>query len=153
MSRIRKLGVALVALCFLLFAQHRASTVPSSPFDQYGNICWENEKARLDNFAIQLQNYQSATGEIIVYAGEQSCNGEAKYRGNRARNWVLKRGLDPKRVVVKDGGYLREMSIYLIVRPQGADPYDTPPSLPKKEVSIKRCVDKVFKRVLCLDHK
>jgi len=25
-------------------------------FDDYGNICWEDEKSRLDNFAVALQN-------------------------------------------------------------------------------------------------
>ena len=144
----------LLGACFLTLSQHSApapTLTPNSPFASYGNVCWEDEKARLDNFAVALQNAPTVTGEIIVYAGRQSCPSEAKYRGNRARSWILKRGLDPKRVVVIDAGFQREVYTYLIIRPKGSDPYDVPGSLSKKEVSIKRCVDKVFARVVCLD--
>lgn len=151
------LPVAFLAGCFLTVSQPIAGTLsmdPNSPFDSYGNLCWEDEQARLDNFAIQLQNAPTVTGEIIVYAGRQSCPSEAKYRGNRARNWVLKRGgLDPKRVVVIEAGFYEAVTTYLIIRPNGSDPYDLRPGLSKNEVSIKRCVDKVFARVLCLPQK
>lgn len=151
------LCVSLIAACFLSPSQYGAPGLvvnPNSPFDEYGNICWENEQARLDSFAIQLQNEPTVTGEIFVYAGRQSCRGEARYRGNRARNWVLKRGgLDPKRVVLIDAGFQRDVFTYLIIRPKGSAPYDIAPSLSEKEVSIKRCVDKVFERVLCLSSK
>lgn len=146
--------VAFLAACFFTVPQPIAGTLsvhPNSPFDSYGNICWEDEQARLDNFAIALQNAPTVTGEIIVFAGKQSCSGEARYRGNRARNWILKRRLDPKRVVVIEAGFHEEVTTYLIVRPKGSDPYDLRPTLSKKEVSIKRCVDKVFARVVCLD--
>jgi hypothetical protein len=149
------LCLTLLAACLLPLSQHGApepTLTPNSPFDSYGNICWKDEQARLDSFALQLQNYPTASGEIFVYAGRQSCPSEAKYRGNRARNWVLKRGgLDTKRVVVIDAGFQRDVFTYLIIRPKGADPYDVPSSLSKEEVSIKRCVDKVFARVVCLD--
>jgi hypothetical protein len=42
------------------------------PFDTYGNIRFSDEKARLDNFAIQLQNQEDAHGQIIVYAGRKA---------------------------------------------------------------------------------
>src|SRR6266508_3752593 len=39
------------------------------PFDSYGAISWELEKAHLDNFAIALQHDPDSIGYIIVYAG------------------------------------------------------------------------------------
>ena len=124
---------------------------PSSPFDSYGNLCWEDEQARLDNFAIALQNQPTATGHIMVYAGQFSCPDEAKYRGNRARSWLLKRGVSPGQIVVRNGGFQKEVRTMLVVYPKGASEYDYPTSLAKDEVSIrKRCVDKVFEKVLCL---
>ena len=36
-------------------------------FDQYGNIKYGDEKAHLDNFAIQLQQEANSTGYLIVY--------------------------------------------------------------------------------------
>jgi hypothetical protein len=38
-------------------------------FDQYGDIKWEDEKARLDNFAIQMLNIPSARGALFTFAG------------------------------------------------------------------------------------
>ena len=151
----------LVAFLFLLLVPaflvgdgaYSSSTTPNSPFDDYGNICWEDEKARLDNFAIQLQNQPTASGEIMVYAGRISCNDEAKYRGNRARDYLMKkRGVPSHQIIVKDGGFQQEVRTMLIVVPKGAGSYDYSPSLPKEKVSVRRrCVDKVFARVLCLN--
>ena len=31
------------------------NVIPEQAFDSYWNICWRDEKARLDNFAIQLK--------------------------------------------------------------------------------------------------
>jgi len=145
----------LVALLFLLLVPESlfgpSSTTPNSPFDDYGNLCWDDEKARLDNFAFQLQNQPTATGEIMVYAGAISCNDEAKYRGDRARGWLKKRGVPSHQVVVKDGGFQEDVRTILIIVPKGAGPWDYPSSLAKDKVSIRRrCVDKVFARVLCL---
>ncbi|HEU4833761.1 MAG TPA: Ig-like domain-containing protein, partial [Pyrinomonadaceae bacterium] len=45
---------------------------PARKFDEYGNIRFNDEKARLDNYAIQLQNEPGSQGTIIVYG---SCAG------------------------------------------------------------------------------
>src|SRR5687767_11802488 len=60
-----------------------------SPFDSYGNICLEDEKARLDNLAIYLQKEPDRLGYIIVYAGHTSCAGEVQARAGRAKKWVV----------------------------------------------------------------
>ena len=122
------------------------------PMDVYGNLCWENERARLDNFAIRLQNDPKLIGYIVVYAGRISCRDEAKYRGNRARNYVLKLGVDPKRVIFKNGGFQRDLETVLHVQPKTWPDYQVSQfTLSKDEVSIRRCIDKVFARVLCLN--
>ena len=147
--------ISLVLFGFCLLPLHERArslpATPSSPFDDYGNICWEDESARLDNFAIALQNQPTATGHIMVYAGRLSCPDEAKSRGNRAKSWLVQRGVPPRQIVVRNGGFQKEVRTMLVVYPKGADDYDYPTSLPKDEVSIrKRCVDKVFARILCL---
>src|SRR5580765_1386336 len=58
-------------------------------FDEYGLVRWGDEQARLDNFAIQLQNEPDAIGYIFVYDGENVCEGEAKARAIRARKYVV----------------------------------------------------------------
>jgi len=146
----------LVGASVVSVSRHaRTATLPPvTPFDEYGNICWENEQARLDNFAIQLHNDPELMGYIVVYAGRISCRDEAKYRGNRARNYVVqKRGADPNRVIFKDGGFQPELQTALILRSRSSRDYEIKPTLSKDQVSIKHCVDKVFAKVLCLNNQ
>jgi hypothetical protein len=150
------LFLMVLTLCFLPLSRHSTPTCsakPNSPFDSYGNICWQDEQARLDNFAIQLHNNPTLTGYIIVYAGRISCRDETKYRGNRARNYVLRRGVDPKRVFFRDAGFQPDIQHVLWLQPKNLPEYKARPSLSKDTVSIKRCVDKMFERVLCPNYR
>ncbi|HSE31241.1 MAG TPA: hypothetical protein VLA93_06660 [Pyrinomonadaceae bacterium] len=149
------LFVVLLGASFLPLTKHaESSTVtPTTPFDEYGNICWEQEQARLDNFAIQLQHDQELIAYIVVYAGRISCREEATYRGNRARDYVVKRGLDSKRVIFKDGGFRLDLQTVLHLQPRSKPDYEVHPTLSKDKASIKRCIDKVFAKVLCLNNQ
>jgi len=92
-------------------------------FDAYGNISWEDEKARLDNFAIQLMNTENAQGYIIVYAGRKAYIGEAEIRANRARDYLIKvRDIDPQRVKAVDGGHQEDLTVNLHIIPAGLEP-------------------------------
>src|SRR5258707_5468593 len=87
-------------------------------FDEYGNIRFNDEKARLDTFAIQLQNEPTATGYIIGYG---SCGTEGQARADRAKGYLVNtRGIDAGRLVVVDGGCLPELLVQLWIAPQGA---------------------------------
>ncbi|HSE16546.1 MAG TPA: Ig-like domain-containing protein [Pyrinomonadaceae bacterium] len=90
----------------------------SIKFDEYGNIRFNDEKARLDNYAIQLQNSPGSTGTIIVYG---SCAGEAQQRGDRAKDYLVNtRGIEAGRITVVDGGCRADLTVQLWVVPQGA---------------------------------
>jgi len=91
---------------------------PASKFDEYGNIRFNDEKARLDNYAIQLQNNPGSQGTIIVYG---SCAGEAQQRGDRAKDYLVNtRGIEAGRITVVDGGCRADLTVQLWVVPQGA---------------------------------
>jgi hypothetical protein len=93
---------------------------PAKPrkFDEYGNIRFNDEKARLDNFAIQLQNEPTARGAIVGYG---SCDAEGNTRANRAKDYLVNtRGIDASRIDVIDGGCLPELQVQLWIVPQGA---------------------------------
>jgi len=91
---------------------------PALKFDEYGNIRFNDEKARLDNYAIQLQNDPGSQGEIIGYG---SCGSEGQERANRAKDYLVNtRGIDAGRLVVVDGGCKPELKVELWVVPQGA---------------------------------
>jgi len=91
---------------------------PATKFDEYGNIRFNDEKARLDNYAIQLQNSPGSQGTIIVYG---SCVGEGQQRGDRAKDYLVNtRGIEAGRITVVDGGCRAELTVQLWVVPQGA---------------------------------
>jgi hypothetical protein len=93
---------------------------PKEPvkFDEYGNIKFNDEKARLDNYAIQLQNDPGAQGYIIAYG---SCEGEAQARADRAKDYLVNtRGIDAGRLVTVDGGCRSELTVQLWIVPTGA---------------------------------
>jgi K319-like protein len=92
--------------------------VPPSKFDEYGNIRFNDEKARLDNYAIQLQNNPGSTATIIVFG---SCAGEAQQRGDRAKDYLVNtRGIEAGRITVVDGGCKPELNVQLWIVPQGS---------------------------------
>src|SRR5947208_7846662 len=104
-------SVLVIVLGLMLLAGERGSashSFPNRAFDEYGAICWENEKARLDNFAIQLLNERSTTlGHIIVYDGKRACRGEAVARAIRAKKYLVEyRNVSADRIVWRWGGYL-----------------------------------------------
>jgi hypothetical protein len=108
-------------------------------FDQYGDIRFEDEKARLDNFAIQLFNYRDATGFILAYAGKQTYQGEAAERLLRAKNYLVKvREMDPARIITIDGGYQEEFSITLRIASPGATAPVAMPTLSPSEIEFTK---------------
>lgn len=98
--------------------------VPVSPtkFEEYGNIRFNDEKARLDNYAIQLQNQTGSQGYIIAYG---TCEGEGQTRADRAKNYLVNtRGIEAGRITTIDGGCRADLAVELWIVPTGI----TPPS-------------------------
>jgi hypothetical protein len=91
-------------------------------FDEYADISFTDEKARLDNFANYLHQEPKLTGYIIVYAGGQACAGVARANAERAKNYLVNMcGLDSKRIVAIDGEPRKKSVVAL---------YLLPPSVP-----------------------
>jgi hypothetical protein len=99
-------------------------------FDEYGDIRFNDEKARLDNYAIQLQNQPGSQGYIIGYG---TCSGDglcshtscivAQKRIERAKEYLVNtRGIDAARIVTVDGGCRSDAAVELWVVPTGATP-------------------------------
>jgi hypothetical protein len=87
-------------------------------FDEYGNIRFNDEKARLDNYAIQLQNNPTDRATIIGYG---ACEGEGLNRANRAKDYLVNtRGIDAGRIDTVDGGCRSELHVELWLVPSGA---------------------------------
>ena len=145
--------VMRVLICVLLFpvfgvvadAQNvaaPAATPIADPFDHYGNVSWENEMARLDNFAVQIQNAPEMIAEIAVFGDKNGCPLNAQRRAVRAKNYLVqRRGIDPNRIVWRDLGYLDEQDVWLEGQLRGTESYPWwhPKPLPMSQVKLKNC--------------
>ncbi len=89
--------------------------------DEYGDVDYEDEMARLDNFAISLQNEPNAKAHIIVYRDRRSLPGLNYSYGFKAKNYLTNtRGINPDRIVTVDGGIRLCLSVELWLVPPGA---------------------------------
>ena len=125
--------------CFVHSSVKQLVVVTPSKFDEYGNIRFNDEKARLDNYAIPLQNDPGAQGYIIAYGGRRGVAGEAQARADRAKNYLVNtRGIDAGRLVTVDGGYREDLTVELWIVPTGATAPTATPNVDASEVQIVR---------------
>jgi hypothetical protein len=89
-------------------------------FDTYGDIKFNDEKARLDNFAIQVSNYPESSGLILMSAGQRTFKREVADRLDRARSYLVHfRGIKSSRIVTVDCGFTQDLTATLWVVPAG----------------------------------
>jgi hypothetical protein len=123
MFRMMSLPLMVLTLSSIMTSTPFAVARPASRthFDDYGTIPWEDEKARLDNFAIQLQNDENLIGYILVVDAVGGCPGEAQARAIRAKRYLVEvRGTPWNRVIWKVEGHLSEVSTVLMLAPRDA---------------------------------
>jgi hypothetical protein len=108
---------------------------PSRQFDVCCSCSFDDQKARLDNLAVELQNDPSTTTYVIAYGGRTSRVGQADLLGARARDYlVTQRGIDQSRIVVINGGFREEDCVELWVVPRGATPPRPTPTVQPGDV-------------------
>ncbi|HEX5706721.1 MAG TPA: hypothetical protein VFX96_05480 [Pyrinomonadaceae bacterium] len=110
-----------------ILAQAPPSITPKR-FDEFPSIAFDDDKARLDNMAIELQNSPGSQGYIIAYAGAGARAGEADRMGRRALEYLtVQRGISSGRLVFVNGGRRERNTYELWIVPQGAEaPRPTP---------------------------
>ncbi|HJZ82653.1 MAG TPA: hypothetical protein VKD91_19975 [Pyrinomonadaceae bacterium] len=87
-----------------------------SAFDEYGGLQWADEKARLDNFAIQLLEAPGAIGYILLFNAPGMCKGEAQARAVRAKKYVVEyRRVPPNHVIWREEGFVPELRTTLYI--------------------------------------
>jgi len=98
------------------------------PFDQFQSVAFDDDKARLDNLAIELQNAPNSQAYIMIYAGRTSRTGQADRLGKRTMDYLVnQRGVDTQRIVIINGGYRDSDFIEIWICPPGAKtPQPTP---------------------------
>jgi hypothetical protein len=97
--------------------------IVSRKFDEFPDIQRNDEKARLDNFVIELQNDPTATAYVVIYPGRSSKRGEVQHHASRIVDYMVNsRGIDQHRIVTLVGKARNELFVELWVTPQGATP-------------------------------
>lgn len=113
-------------------------------FDAFGDIRFVDAQARLDNFGIQISNMTQPDtkwrGYIIVYAGRRSYVGEAQFKANCYKDYLVRvRKIDPRRLFAVDGGFRDQFEVDLYLGPTDEYPPMLSPTVsPKKAQVINR---------------
>jgi len=95
----------------------------SRKFDEFPDISRNDEKARLDNFGIELQNDPTSTAYVIVYPGRSGKRDEVQHHAGRIVEYLVNsRGLDKSRIVTLVGPARDALQVELWLTPQGATP-------------------------------
>ena len=95
--------------------------IVAQEFDECNSCSLDDQKARLDNLAIELQNDPSTRAHIIAYGGRTSPLNQVEKLMSRARDYlVTKRGIDASRLQIVNGGFREEDSVELWIVPSGA---------------------------------
>ena len=142
MSKLVKFTLLVVLLSPFVSASDLVSTTRN--FDEFGDINCEDEMARLDNFAIQLQHEPQAKGVIIFYGGKTfrgrlPRRGEAEARAARLKPYLVgRRGIPTNQVVVINGGYADEWRATLWVVPSGANIPTPFPTVQAKDIKFRK---------------
>ncbi|NNE66089.1 MAG: hypothetical protein HKN33_05940 [Pyrinomonadaceae bacterium] len=94
-------------------------------FDEFPFRSFDDDKARMDNLAIELQNNPSWSGYIIMYQGTDKRSqgaGDVARLSRRALDYLVKtRGVDPSRVQIVRGGTRPTTTYQFWLVPPGAD--------------------------------
>ena len=104
-------------------------------FDECNNCTFDDQKARLDNLAVELQNDPTMTGYIIAYGGRTSPIGKVEVLMTRARDYLTnERAIDGSRLVIVNGGFREADSVELWIVPRGASTPRATPTVQAGEV-------------------
>lgn len=104
--------------------------IVAQEFDECNNCAFDDQKARLDNLAVELQNDPTTRAYIIAYGGRLSPLGQVEVLMSRARDYLIsQRGIDASRLVVVNGGFREADSVELWIVPSGAKPPQATPTV------------------------
>jgi hypothetical protein len=126
-----RLKYLLPLLCLLLAHTTQAqtatttttTTAPAVKWDEFGDIAASDLIARLDNFAVGLQNDPNTRGFLIVYRTRRDLPGLSNRYAHAMKDYLVKsRGLPVERLVTVDGGVIACLTQEIWLVPIGTTP-------------------------------
>lgn len=122
-----------------IIAPIEKKVIVAQEFDECNSCSLNDQKARLDNLAVELQNDPSARAYIIAYGGRMSPLGQGQKLMSRAREYLVShRGIDASRLTVVNGGFREEDSVELWLVPSGAAAPQPTPTVQMGDVKSRR---------------
>jgi len=126
---------AQTAQAVSMIAPLEKRAIVAQEFDECSNCAFDDQKARLDNLAVELQNDPTTRAYIIAYGGRTSPLAQVERLMTRARDYLTaQRGIDASRLVVVNGGFREKDSVELWIVPSGATPPRPTPTVQAGEV-------------------
>lgn len=121
-----KLLMQLSVICLPLFcslALAQSNTQEARKFDEFGDLLVTDIKARLDNFAIQLQSEPNTRGFIVIYRTRHDLPGLNARLAKRMKDYLVNsRAISVERVVTVDGGVASSLVQEFWIVPIGKTP-------------------------------
>lgn len=114
-----------ILFCICFFAAVAAAQPVKPPplmhfperFDQWGDLPPIEENARLRKVALKARQDRQSIVYLFIHAGQTACVDEAKSRGTRVKNYLIRRGIPSKRIVPVDAGWRKEPSVQVWIWP------------------------------------
>ncbi len=122
-----------------IVAPREKKVIVAQEFDECNSCTLDDQKARLDNLAVEMQNDPSTRAYIIAYGGRNSPVNKVEKLMSRAREYlVTQRGVDASRLVVVNGGFREEDSVELWIVPSGAAAPRATPTVQAGDVNRRK---------------
>lgn len=105
--------IAMLISFLILLTGVSGSTIDTKSrlFDSFSGSKWEDAMARMDNYAIALQNEPTSVGVIVVYGGQYGRRGEPQAWGKCLKDYMInRRGISADRIVLLNGGYRESLT-------------------------------------------
>ncbi|MBV9928947.1 MAG: hypothetical protein JOZ96_28300 [Acidobacteria bacterium] len=124
---MRRTFATLLLLALSAAAVHARQQQPAAGgarlVDEFGDVAISDLMARLDNFAIELQNEPASRGVIVAYGVRHRFPGWPLRRAHMSRTYLANtRGLEAARLSAVFAGLRDEATLQLWVVPPGAEP-------------------------------
>ncbi len=131
----------LILISFLLASTSLSlAATQARKIDSFGAIQCDDEMARLDMLAIELQKAPGTQAYIFIYGGRRDTKrDEIQIRGARMKRYLVEnRSLPPDRIQLFNGGYREEFTVELWLIPNGESAPGASPTVKERDVRFKR---------------
>ena len=103
---------------------------PQPAFDEYGQMTFDSEKARLDNYAAQLNFLSDSLGYIVVYPTSEKSHLKSLRRARRAWSYLVHvTGVKASRLSIIEGGCRDAFKMELYILPRASPAPRPQPSI------------------------